>query len=360
MNTTIPIPRLYGHGPGGDRDSDNPTGLPFVILEHIVGQPFEPQRLRTASVDVVQKFYAQLGDVLAQLRAQQFEYGGSVTKDGDGQRFVITSPRSVDLNSIQLQGRRRSVAPQATAFDFAMCHYDILADRLSLPAEEMGEDDAQYEVFALEDFKMRLSRLMDPSLNFEPFVLAHGDLRPSNIIVSEDFTIKGIIDWEWSTTVPRQFFMPPLWFGGCEVSIPGDALYCEQYSIFYQAVMHAGTTSDACHSLAVEWGPDLGSSFRLFLPQALLHHHAFLEVYYRTLFPVFYRGLRRQDKLEAFFKSSRVFREAVRVKVEESRKYRERLIADGLLNPDMKKSQDLALELLWLKAAQLFGKSTPP
>ncbi|ATY63013.1 kinase-like domain [Cordyceps militaris] len=355
-NTTIPIPRVYGYGPGGDLDMNNATGLPYIILEYIVGQPFDPKRLLKASDDVVQKFYTQLGDALSQLRAQEFEYAGSVTKDARG--FVIGSPRSVDLNSIQLQGRRGSVTPQTTAFDFAMCNYDTLAQRLSLPTEEMGEDDARHEIFALEDFKIRLFQLIDPSLNFEPFVLTHGDLRPSNIIVSEDFTIKGIIDWEWSTTIPRQFFMPPLWFSGYEVASPRDARYQFQYSIFYQALLRAGAASDACRTLALEWGPDLGSSYRLFLPEALLHHHALLHVYYLALFPEFFKGMRRQDKLEAFYRSSRVFREAVRVKVEESRKYKEHLIADGLLNPDIKRAQDLELEALRLKAAKLFGSGT--
>ncbi|OAQ97618.1 hypothetical protein LLEC1_02681 [Akanthomyces lecanii] len=356
--TTIPIPRVYGHGPGGDLDTKNATGLPYVILEYIVGQPFDPKRLLKAPYDVVQKFYAQLGDALSQLRAQEFEYAGSVVKDEES--FVISSPRSVDLNSIQLQGRRRSVAPQATAIDFAMCHLDTLAQRLSLPTEEMEEDDAQHEIFALEDFKLRLFQLMEPDLNFEPFVLAHGDLRPSNILVSEDFTITGIIDWEWSTTVPRQFFMPPLWFGGNDVASPGDARYHFQYAILYQELLHAGAVSGACRKLALEWGPDLASSCRLFLPEALLHHHAFLDVYYRAIFPEFFKGLKRQDKVKEFYKSSKVFREAVRVKVDESHTYRERLIADGLLDADSKRIRDLELDALLLKAAQVFGSGTAP
>lgn len=347
---------MYGHGPGGDLDTNNATGLPYVILEYIVGQPFDPKRLLKEPYDNLQKFYTQLGDALSQLRAQEFEYAGSVTKDGQG--FVIASTRSVDLNSIQLHGRRTSVARQATAIDFAMCHYDILAQRLSLPTEEMGEDDAQHEIFALEDFKMRLFQLMDPDLNFEPFVLSHGDLRPSNIIVSEDFTIKGIIDWEWSTTVPRQFFMPPLWFSGYEVASPGDSRYHFQYAQFYQALLRAGAASGACQKLALEWGPDLGSSCRLFLPEALLHHHAFLEIYYQAVFPKFFKGLKREHRLEEFYKSSRIFREAVRIKVDESKRYRERLIADGLLDPDIRRIQDLEFEALCLKAAQLFKGGT--
>lgn len=345
---------MYGHGPGGDLDSDNATGLPYLILEYIVGEPLDSKRLLSAPADVVQKFYAQLADAMAQLRAQEFEYTGSLAKDKQG--FVITSPRSLDLNRFQAD-RPRSVSPRETAFDYAMCHYNTLEKRFSLPTENMGEAGAQHEVFALKDFKARLFQLMDPDLNFGPFVLTHGDLRPSNIIVSKDFTIQGIIDWEWSTIVPREFFLPPLWFGGLEVSNPPDAQYISHYALFYQALLGAGATSDACRTLASEWGPDLGSNVRVVLPEVLLHR-AFVDLYYLTLFPVFYKGQRRQDKIEAFFKSSRVFREVVRVKVEESRTFKERLIADGVLNLDTMKKQDSELEALCLKEAQLFGSGT--
>jgi hypothetical protein len=43
-----------------------------------------------------------------------------------------------------------------------------------------------------------------------PFILMHGDLNQQNILVDNDYNITGIIDWEWSTTVPFQLFaMPP-------------------------------------------------------------------------------------------------------------------------------------------------------
>lgn len=72
----------------------------------------------------------------------------------------------------------------------------------------------------------------------------------------------------------------------------------------------------------------------------------------------FYPGLRREEKLKAFYKSSRVFHEVVRVKVEELTKYKERLIADGLLNPEIKRAQHLELKALCLEAAQLFASGT--
>lgn len=310
-----------------------------------------------ASPDVSKRFYTQLGEAMSQLRGQEFDYAGSLTKDGQG-GYTITSPRSVDLNSVQLQGMRKHIPRQATAFDFAMCHYRNLAQRLSLPSADMEEDDAQHEVFALEDFKVRLFQLLDPSLNFQPFVLSHGDLRPSNIIVSDDLVIEGIIDWEWSGTVPRQFFTPPLWLSGYEASSPRDRRYHFEYSKFYQALSEAGAVSDHCYKLAAEWGSDLCSSYNLFLAPALLHHHVFIEIYYMALFPGFYKGIKREEKLKEFYQSSKIFCEAVRKKVEASAKYKQQLIANGLLNKN-KTAEYSQLEELHMKSAQMLATQCP-
>jgi RIO-like serine/threonine protein kinase len=67
---------------------------------------------------------------------------------------------------------------------------------------------------------------VDPTYNYGPFVLAHGDLHPSNIIIREDLTIVAIIDWEWSRIVPAQLLVPPTWLTGRELS--GIYRYFEQ------------------------------------------------------------------------------------------------------------------------------------
>ncbi|ATY63242.1 kinase-like domain [Cordyceps militaris] len=329
--TTIRIPRVYGYGSGGELDPNNDTGLPFVILEYISGRPLDPKQLSNAPTDALARFYADLGDILSQLRAQEFEYAGALIKDEKGE-FVITCPNSVDLNSVQLQGMRKNVRRQSTAVDFAMCHYETLVQRLSMPAERMDEDDVQLEVFALEDFKLRLFQFINPSWNFEPFVLSHGDLRPSNIIVGEDLSIAGIIDWEWSGTVPLQFFTPPLWLSGYEVSTPRDGCYQSEYAKLYQALLAVDATSAARCTLASEWGHE--PSWRLFLPAALLQHHLFMTTYYLAVFPQFYEGVKRDDKLTDFFNSFAKFREVVQKKVEASEKYTQHLIAHGLLAAD--------------------------
>ena len=52
--------------------------------------------------------------------------------------------------------------------------------------------------------------------NQGPFVLMHGDmsLHGGNLLWDKDLNLRGVIDWEWSYTVPRQCFIPPVWLIG--------------------------------------------------------------------------------------------------------------------------------------------------
>lgn len=280
------------------------------------------------------RFYSQLAEILSQLRMQEFDHVGS-PMPGPGGSVSLTSPLSVDLNALQLCSMQRVAGKQSSAIDFAFCRYQILLERLDQPISEMDEDDARHEVFALEDFKRRLFSFINPLSNHGPFVLSHGDLRPSNIIVGEDLTIIAIIDWEWSCVVPRQFFIPPTWFAGHDIPDLSDQDYRIEYDKFYDGLRRAGSAE--CRKLAAEWGPDLSTSANLFLPAALLHHQNFTLIYYSFLFPKFYKGIGRRDMLRRFYErdgQGGIFNNVVRRKLEASERYTKYLKDNGLLNND--------------------------
>ena len=275
------------------------------------GRSLSEQQLRNASEEQLDRFYTQLGKILAELRAQEFDQAGSLTKDSIGQ-IKVASLHSVDLNDLQLCGMQRDVPQQSTALSFAECRFNILRLRRSLLHDCMTEDEAQHEVFALEDFQARVFHLSDPSLNFGPFVLVHGDLRPPNIIVDDNLSITAIIDWQWSSTVPISFFTPPLWLGGRQIT-KQDERYKNAYARFFHALTME--ESDASSVLTKEWGPELSSSPRLFVPPALFRHDWFFLLYYKALFPGYYSNISRREKIQALLKSSSFFSREVQEKV---------------------------------------------
>ena len=67
-------------------------------------------------------FYAQLIDILAQLRQQEFDHAGSLMPDPGGGDTPIVGPLlSIQLNDLQLEKRDFSTKPAkfASAIDFA-------------------------------------------------------------------------------------------------------------------------------------------------------------------------------------------------------------------------------------------------
>ena len=154
----------------------------------------------------------QLVDILAQLRQQEFDHAGSLMPDPDGGDTPVVGPLlSIQLNDLQLEKHDCTLEPSkfASAIDFTFHQYHLLNLKYRLPAYKMSQEVTQLEVFGLEDLKGRLFSHIDQRWNHGPFFLTHTDLRWSNFIVDEDYRIRGVIDWEWSGTVPRQFFLPP-------------------------------------------------------------------------------------------------------------------------------------------------------
>lgn len=134
-----------------------------------------------------------------------------------------------------------------------------------------------------------------PAWNRGPFVLAHSNLRPSNIIVDEDLNIQGIIDWEWAGTIPRKLFMPPTWLVGERPCFVAGTNYGREYAEFY-AVLAArsaaanGSAAPCYCQLAEEWGLDLPCGLELPLAVALQHHSQFAMTYYLAIYPKFFKA----------------------------------------------------------------------
>ncbi|KAK0624528.1 hypothetical protein B0T17DRAFT_243428 [Bombardia bombarda] len=285
--TSKPIPR-YPY----------PTSTPSAAVGYIPGQSLDILAFRWKDITQKEYFYSQLIDIFAQLRQQQFPYAGSLMPDPDGGPIPLVGPLlSIQLNELQLQNRELSIQPArfASATDFAFHQYRLLDETYKLPAYKLSREVAELEIFGLEDLKTRLSGYIDDRL---PFVLTHVDLRPSNIIVDENLRIQGIIDWEWASTVPRQFFLPPTWLAG----LPPDRVSGVEYRIEYRwfrDALQAGT-SEPCRQLASEWDRKLPTRIDLPVAVTLRHHSCFVNAFYRGVFPKFYKSS-REDEVNKFF-----------------------------------------------------------
>jgi hypothetical protein len=330
------VPHIHAFGRGGCIDENNPTGHTFIIQDYIPGRTLDLSAFRKKNPERRKYFYAQLIDILAQLRQQEFDHAGSLMPDpGGGDTPVVGPLLSIQLNDLQLEKRDFSTKPAkfASAIDFAFHQYHLLDEKYRLPAYNLSQEVAQLEVFGLEDLKGRLFSYIDPLWNHGPFVLSHEDLRWPNFIVDEDLRVRGIIDWEWSGTVPRQFFLPPTWLAGYPPDWVSEVGYRIEYRVFFDVLKAA--TSEPCRQLAKEWGRNLPTRVDLPLAVTLRHHSCFVNMYYRGIFPRFHNGS-RDDVVKQFLErdgEDGPFTLDIQRKLEHSERYTRYLREIGFTTP---------------------------
>ncbi|KAJ3483629.1 hypothetical protein NLG97_g7262 [Lecanicillium saksenae] len=295
--TSIPIPRVHAHGYAGAVTPSNPTGKYFIILDYISGDPLSRVLLSDTTNENRDRFYADLADFYSQMRGLEFDAAGALELGADCM-FNIAAPVYMDVAAVEQRGNESETPFPATAdFDsYTRQRYSLLLRRAADTVLEMDRGDVRYLVFALQDFEKRTQSLLSTCTS-RKFVLTHGDLQPSNIILGDDFSIKGIIDWEWAGTVPTPFFVPPLWIGKHVAPISNDVDFRDSFSRIHRALALSGS------GLATEWPEDMHSSANYFISAALLNQHFFMAVYYTHIFPLYYGDIKPHIKVREFFES---------------------------------------------------------
>lgn len=212
--TTIPIPQIHAYG----KDAMLVEGviLPFMLMDFAHGQQLHTKSFFHATESQRRNLYVDLINTLAQLRKLEFSAAGSLVPnpDLDDELNPIIGPfLSITTNEFE----RKRQEPLSTEIytsmkSFLELHHQILLETFELPTEELERRQARMELFALNSVSTEISsciELQEPS-----FVIAHPDLRCGNIIVDDNFHILAIIDWEFTSTVPTQLFVPPSWITG--------------------------------------------------------------------------------------------------------------------------------------------------
>lgn len=208
--TTIPIPDVFSFC----ESCDNELNCPFILMNYIDGKPlYDIWFDKTQHNEVIEarrtKSLQGLAAAMLQLSQVSFEQAGSL--------FFSESNGDMDANSLE-------IGPLRLVNNFAMLERmeDDDYDGMPIYLEAGPFRDLQAYFTALLDYREKIStteftrgQLMllrmllnwipEPKLKGEckPFVLAHPDLDIQNVLVSEDGTLKGIIDWDGVCSVPR-------------------------------------------------------------------------------------------------------------------------------------------------------------
>jgi hypothetical protein len=244
LNTSIPIPHIHGYG----FSQTHPSGLTFMIISYIPGDRLLDIDLAALDPALRSHLHGQLAGIFIQLRHCEFPHIGSLTLDPvDDQTTIFGHNRtlSIDINDHELGGLNATsiISPTkiyTTAIDYIYTLTQLLFNQFDKQQNSVyNETDARYHLYELYQFRSILIGWLRRDTNKGPFILSHGDFRKSNIVVDQNMNIIGVLDWEWSRTVPVQIFVPPAWLRGGDIYNLlglGGILYIDELARFRDVV----------------------------------------------------------------------------------------------------------------------------
>ena len=203
--TTVPVPEVFAF----DASLENELGCPFILMELIHGKPLHEvwfvQGVSQAIREQIRIRSLQgIAEAMTQLNALAFDQGGSLLFDPKGNVAGIGTSNVVDLEK-QLANMRSTDYDNTMAF----CQRGPFTNPRSYLLSLLDARQGKGERCEVEQGAHKLLRLFiewsitDKSTEEKPFVLAHADLDNQNILVNNDGSLAGIIDWDWIGAVPR-------------------------------------------------------------------------------------------------------------------------------------------------------------
>lgn len=136
-----------------------------------------------------------------------------------GLRFgpKIVGAFSMRKNELLIDGYTAPRFTATTAKEFFEEQYHLLQCMWSMPFQELQQEDAEREEFALHALNVEGAHktfALQADSSRDSFCLSHPDLRVDNTIVDDELHIRDVIDWEYSVTVPTHAVLPPSWLTG--------------------------------------------------------------------------------------------------------------------------------------------------
>lgn len=186
-STLVPTPKLFHFA---DESSENPVGVPFMLIEKMEGSPLEWDT--TTSVQKT-KVLEQLADIFLALEEHPFRSTGSISSESGSSKVCgFAQPQLFDFPDFPL-GPFKDLESSLRA---------MIAQQKNLIAtgevSTLGVDN--YLSFCWrEDMVQEVVSLH----NGAGFYLKHFDDKGDHILVDKDFNITGIIDWEFASLEPK-------------------------------------------------------------------------------------------------------------------------------------------------------------
>ena len=205
--TTIPVPTIYSF----DASLDNEIGCPYILMEFLKGRPlYEGWFDSGVSSARLEQFRARALQTVAAAMVQLNDFtlhrGGALRFNSAGEPVDVVGAKVPDINPYY-DGIDENSYPEHDVW----CKKGPTADPLdyllfNLNRRGYQEGDSEYSRGVYESMRLFAKWALDYSRHIFPqgpqFVLAHPDLDLQNVLVLEDGTLAGILDWDGVAAVP--------------------------------------------------------------------------------------------------------------------------------------------------------------
>lgn len=154
-----------------------------------------------------------------------------------------------------------------------------------MPTQQLGREEAKREEFALHVLSLEEAQKtfgLKVHSSRDSFCLPHPDPCVINIIVDDELHIRGVIDWEFSFTVPWHAFLPPSWNTGHDTGSIASKLSSE-----FMSILSPRKQLSPSHSqFAQDW--DFRDDFMLPMAYIFLDPSDLVLLLYRCIYPRLY------------------------------------------------------------------------
>ena len=195
--TQIPVPEVYGY----DTTYENLLGTPYTFIEYMPGKPypFPFTEVGIAKEYELAKIHMQLTHFVWQLSEHPFNQIGQLHFASDDGIDVTVRPiiDRKDRKYGPFKDSQKFYRKQAKA----VYEYEVLTNRALLKAGPSAGDSSESVESAALHVKAAAYAGAE-RFRHGPFILQHVDLHWQNLLLDDDCTVVGVIDWEWAQTVP--------------------------------------------------------------------------------------------------------------------------------------------------------------
>ncbi|KAK6004204.1 hypothetical protein QM012_009054 [Aureobasidium pullulans] len=188
--TKVPAPKAFEFGLASDKD--NTVGVSYLLMECLPGTPLDSDLLG-AEPEQQQSILAQVAEILIEISKHPVPLAGSlISKDNQNSVSKMASNRFVQLN---LSGPFSSTTDYFAAISDQ--YLDLVADG-QVHSKYPAEAFAFYLLARNEARNFNRSDAVGP----EEFFLKHVDDKGDHLLINDQGTITGIIDWQFARFVP--------------------------------------------------------------------------------------------------------------------------------------------------------------